>query len=116
MLYTQKPHKPDKAQLIRDHLYLVDDPIFENNIDDIYSKILVQIISKYKPEIFLAGATSFASASVSGGAATGPAASTPWLIMCWGASIPRRPKTWIGSSQRPQKRPMSYYAKASGRQ
>lgn len=24
MLYTQKPHKPDKAQLIRDHLYLVD--------------------------------------------------------------------------------------------
>lgn len=42
-----------------DHLYLIDNPVFEHNIDDIYSKILVQIISKYKPEIFLAGATSF---------------------------------------------------------
>lgn len=42
-----------------DHLYLVDSPVFEYNIDDIYSKVLVQIISKYKPEIFLAGATSF---------------------------------------------------------
>ena len=42
-----------------DQLFLVDDPVFENNIDDIYSKVLVQIISKYKPEIFLAGATSF---------------------------------------------------------
>jgi len=42
-----------------DHLYLVEDPVFENNLDDIYSKVLVQIISKYKPEIFLGGATSF---------------------------------------------------------
>jgi len=42
-----------------DNLYLIDSPIFEHNIDDIYSKALVQIISKYKPEIFLAGATSF---------------------------------------------------------
>jgi electron transfer flavoprotein alpha subunit len=42
-----------------DHLYLVDDPAFENNIDDVYSKVLVQIISKEKPEIFLAGATAF---------------------------------------------------------
>ncbi len=42
-----------------DKLYLIDDPIFENNIDDIFSKALVQLISKHKPEIFLAGATSF---------------------------------------------------------
>ena len=42
-----------------DKLYIVDDPVFENNIDDIFSKALVQLISKHKPEIFLAGATSF---------------------------------------------------------
>ena len=42
-----------------DHLYLADDPVFENNIDDVYSKVLVQIISREKPEIFLAGATAF---------------------------------------------------------
>ncbi len=42
-----------------DKLYLIEDPIFENNIDDIFSKALVQLISKHKPEIFLAGATSF---------------------------------------------------------
>jgi len=42
-----------------DKLYIIDDPIFENNIDDIFSKALVQLISKHKPEIFLAGATSF---------------------------------------------------------
>jgi electron transfer flavoprotein alpha subunit len=42
-----------------DKLYIIDDPVFENNIDDIFSKVLVQLISKHKPEIFLAGATSF---------------------------------------------------------
>jgi electron transfer flavoprotein alpha subunit/NAD-dependent dihydropyrimidine dehydrogenase PreA subunit len=42
-----------------DQLYLADDPVFENNIDDIYSKALVQIISRHKPEIVLAGATAF---------------------------------------------------------
>lgn len=42
-----------------DNLYLIDNPVFKHNIDDIYSKALVQTISKYKPEIFLAGATSF---------------------------------------------------------
>jgi len=40
-------------------LYLADSRIFENNLDDIYSKVLVQVIHKYKPDIFLAGATSF---------------------------------------------------------
>ncbi|MCL5069454.1 MAG: electron transfer flavoprotein subunit alpha/FixB family protein [Actinobacteria bacterium] len=42
-----------------DKIYCVDNPIFSNQLDDIYAKALVQIIDKYKPEIFLAGATSF---------------------------------------------------------
>ncbi|MEA2015924.1 MAG: electron transfer flavoprotein subunit alpha [Actinomycetota bacterium] len=42
-----------------DKLYLADSPVFSNNIDDIFSRILVKTIAKYKPEIFLAGATWF---------------------------------------------------------
>ena len=42
-----------------DRLYLLDSPVFSQNADDIYAKALVQIITKYKPEIFLAGATFF---------------------------------------------------------
>ena len=42
-----------------DRLYLLDNPIFSNNLDDIFAKVLVQVISKHKPEIFLAGATWF---------------------------------------------------------
>lgn len=42
-----------------DKLYLLDCPVFSQNVDDIYAKALVQIINKYKPEIFLAGATWF---------------------------------------------------------
>lgn len=42
-----------------DRLYLIDSPVFSNNLDDIFAKALVQVISKYKPEIFLAGATWF---------------------------------------------------------
>lgn len=42
-----------------ERLYLVDDPVFSENLDDIYAKALVQIIARYKPEIFLAGATYF---------------------------------------------------------
>jgi caffeyl-CoA reductase-Etf complex subunit CarE len=42
-----------------DNIYCIDNPLFSNQIDDIYAKALVQIIDKYKPEIFLAGATSF---------------------------------------------------------
>ena len=40
-------------------LYLMDSVVFSKNVDDIYAKALVQIISRYKPEIFLAGATWF---------------------------------------------------------
>jgi electron transfer flavoprotein alpha subunit/NAD-dependent dihydropyrimidine dehydrogenase PreA subunit len=42
-----------------ERLYLVDNPAFSRNLDDIYAKALVQIIARYKPEIFLAGATWF---------------------------------------------------------
>ncbi len=42
-----------------DKLYLLDSPIFSNNLDDIFAKALVQVIHKYKPDIFLAGATWF---------------------------------------------------------
>ncbi len=42
-----------------DIAYVVDNEIFSHSLDDIYSKIIVQIIDKIKPEIFLAGGTSF---------------------------------------------------------
>ncbi len=42
-----------------ERLYLLDNPVFSKNLDDIYTKALVQIIARYKPEIFLAGATWF---------------------------------------------------------
>jgi len=40
-------------------LYLIDSPVFSDNLDDIFAKALVQVITRYKPEIFLAGATWF---------------------------------------------------------
>lgn len=42
-----------------DRLYIAENDIFEHNFDDIFSKVLVQVIQKHKPDIFLAGATSF---------------------------------------------------------
>jgi len=42
-----------------DKLYLLDSPVFSSNLDDIFAKALVQVIHKYKPDIFLAGATWF---------------------------------------------------------
>jgi len=42
-----------------DKLYIIDNPVFSVNLDDIFAKALVQVIDKYKPEIFLAGATMF---------------------------------------------------------
>ncbi|GAJ19946.1 unnamed protein product, partial [marine sediment metagenome] len=40
-------------------LYLIDNPVFSDNLDDIFAKALAQVITRYKPEIFLAGATWF---------------------------------------------------------
>ncbi|MBA7508647.1 Caffeyl-CoA reductase-Etf complex subunit CarE [subsurface metagenome] len=42
-----------------DKLYFIDDPVFSDNLDDIFAKALAQVITRYKPEIFLAGATWF---------------------------------------------------------
>jgi electron transfer flavoprotein alpha subunit len=42
-----------------DRLYVIDNEIFENNLDDIYAKALVQVLNRFKPDIFLAGATGF---------------------------------------------------------
>jgi len=42
-----------------DKLYLIDNPVFSDNLDDIFAKVLAQVITRYKPEIFLAGATWF---------------------------------------------------------
>ncbi|MDD3819663.1 MAG: electron transfer flavoprotein subunit alpha, partial [Actinomycetota bacterium] len=42
-----------------DRLYLIDNPVFSNNLDDIFAIAITQVIKKYKPEIFLAGATAF---------------------------------------------------------
>jgi electron transfer flavoprotein alpha subunit len=42
-----------------DKLYVVDSPVFSYRLDDIFSRILAQVITRYKPEIFLAGATWF---------------------------------------------------------
>jgi len=42
-----------------DKLYLADDPVFSNNIDDVFSGILSRLVAEQRPEIFLAGATWF---------------------------------------------------------
>ncbi|MBE3102262.1 MAG: electron transfer flavoprotein subunit alpha [Firmicutes bacterium] len=50
---------PEAFRYGLDRLYLIDSPVFSDNLDDIFAKALVQVISRYKPEIFLAGATWF---------------------------------------------------------
>jgi electron transfer flavoprotein alpha subunit/NAD-dependent dihydropyrimidine dehydrogenase PreA subunit len=47
------------AEYGADVAYVVDHAVFSHCLDDIYAKIIVQIINKIKPEIFLAGGTSF---------------------------------------------------------
>lgn len=41
-----------------DKVYIVDDPELEGFRDDSYAKVMVELVSEYKPEILLAGATS----------------------------------------------------------
>jgi len=59
----------DKAQeLIKkgaDKVYVVDAPELTNFLDEPYTMILVNLIRKYRPEIFLCGATSIGRALVS---------------------------------------------------
>lgn len=42
-----------------DRLYFAKNHVFGNNFDDVFAKALFQVLNKYKPEIFLAGATMF---------------------------------------------------------
>ncbi len=42
-----------------DKVFIVDNEVFKNNIDDIFSKAFAQIVQKQKPDIVLGGATSF---------------------------------------------------------
>ena len=48
-----------------DNVYVVDTPELANFLDEPYTKILVNLIRKYRPEIFLCGATSIGRALVS---------------------------------------------------
>lgn len=48
-----------------DNIYLVDTPELANFLDEPYTRILVNLIRKYRPEIFLSGATSIGRALVS---------------------------------------------------
>jgi len=52
-----------------DKLYLVDDPAFSNNIDDVFAGILSRLIAEQRPGIFLAGATWFGRTLIPGVAA-----------------------------------------------
>jgi len=45
-----------------DRIYLIDDPVLANQQEDLYAAELVRLIREQKPEIVLAGATSFGRA------------------------------------------------------
>ncbi len=47
-----------------DKVYLVDDPALTNQQEDLYAAELVRLIQEHKPEIVLAGATSFGRAFI----------------------------------------------------
>jgi electron transfer flavoprotein alpha subunit len=57
--HNLKDSYPEIFKYGTDRLYVIDNEIFENNLDDIYAKALVQAIHRFKPDIFLAGATGF---------------------------------------------------------
>jgi electron transfer flavoprotein alpha subunit len=42
-----------------DKLIIIDNIIFNERFDDIHAKAIAQVINKYKPEVFIAGATMF---------------------------------------------------------
>lgn len=48
-----------------DNIYFVDAPELANFLDEPYTKILVNLIRKYRPEVFLCGATSIGRALIS---------------------------------------------------
>jgi len=48
-----------------DKIYLVDDPQLKNYQDDSYTKVLVELIKEYKPEVVLCGATTIGRSLIS---------------------------------------------------
>ena len=48
-----------------DKVFLVDNPVLKNYIAENYSRVITQLLRKYKPEIFLAGATTTGRSLVS---------------------------------------------------
>jgi electron transfer flavoprotein alpha subunit len=48
-----------------DKVFVVDSPLLENYLAESYTKVIVELIRKYKPQIFLAGATSSGRSLVS---------------------------------------------------
>ena len=60
-------HNVDEVSLIAhgaDRVYLVDSPEFVHNPEDVYTRLLTDLIRQYKPEIVLAGATSLGRAFI----------------------------------------------------
>jgi len=47
-----------------DKVYLIDNPIFDNQQEDTYATELVRLIQEHKPEVVIAGATSFGRAFI----------------------------------------------------
>ncbi len=56
--YKLKDKMQDLIGYGADRVYLVDDPLLKDFRDDVYGDVLIDLIQKHKPEIFLAGATS----------------------------------------------------------
>jgi len=56
--YDLKDKTRDLIGYGADKVYLIDDAILNDFRDDVYGDVLTDLIQKYKPEIFLAGATS----------------------------------------------------------
>ena len=56
---------PDLIKRGADKVYIVDDPMLKNFIAENYTQVLVDLVKKYKPEIFLAGATTCGRSLVS---------------------------------------------------
>jgi len=48
-----------------DRVYVVDSPKLANYLDEPYTKVLVKLVEKYKPEIFLCGATTMGRSLIS---------------------------------------------------
>jgi len=60
-----EPRVSDIALRGADKIYLVDAPQLKNYQDDSYTKVLVELVKEYKPEILLCGATTIGRSLIS---------------------------------------------------